>query len=104
MGLFGSENSRNIKRLKKIADKVVALEDEFKKKTDDQLRETTKELQERLKSILPKQLQVTLDTLSMNAKTDITAAIKIYAGRNALVNLQTIVSYAHNAMIDVQNL
>lgn len=32
MGLFGSENSRNIKRLKKIADKVVALEDEFKKK------------------------------------------------------------------------
>ena len=50
MGLFGSENSRNIKRLKKIADKVVALEDEFKKKTDDQLRETTKELQERLKN------------------------------------------------------
>ena len=34
MGLFGSENSRNIKRLKKIADKVVALEDEFKKKTN----------------------------------------------------------------------
>lgn len=50
MGLFGSENSRNIKRLKKIADKVVALEDEFKKKTDDQLRETTKALQERLRN------------------------------------------------------
>lgn len=50
MGLFGSENSRNIKRLKKIADKVVALEDEFKKKTDDELRETTKALQERLKN------------------------------------------------------
>ena len=30
MGLFGNENKSQVKKLKKIADKVVALEDKYK--------------------------------------------------------------------------
>ncbi len=48
MGLFASENTRNVNRLKKIANKVIALEDEFKKKTDDELRLVTEDLKKRL--------------------------------------------------------
>ncbi len=56
MGLF---KNRNLKKLIQIANKVVALEDEFKNKTNEQLREKTKELQQRarngenLNSLLP---------------------------------------------------
>lgn len=61
MGIFSflSENNRNIKRLSKIADKVVMLEDEYKKKTDEELKDKTLELKKRveegesLDSILP---------------------------------------------------
>ena len=51
--------SRQVKKLIKIANKVVALEEEFKQKTNDQLREKTKELQtraqngENLNNLLP---------------------------------------------------
>ncbi|MGN0748740.1 MAG: preprotein translocase subunit SecA [Christensenellales bacterium] len=56
MGLF---KNRNLKKLIQIANKVVDLEDEYKKKTNEQLREKTRELQERarngenLNSLLP---------------------------------------------------
>ena len=48
--IFGNDNTRSIKKLKKIADKVIALEDEFSKKTDDELRAKTEELKERVKN------------------------------------------------------
>ncbi len=48
--IFGNDNTRSIKKLKKIADKVVALEEEFSKKTDDELRAKTEELKERVKN------------------------------------------------------
>ena len=57
--IFGSDNSRSLKKLRKIADKVMALEDEFSKKTDDELRAKTQELKQRvqngesLTSVLP---------------------------------------------------
>lgn len=57
--IFGSENKRNVKKLKKIADKVIALEDIYKTKTDEELKQTTQTLKDRLKngetinSILP---------------------------------------------------
>jgi len=41
MGLFSSDNSRHLKKLRKIADKVIALEDTFKQKSDDELRACT---------------------------------------------------------------
>ena len=56
MSLF---KNRNLKKLIQIANKVVDLEDEYKKKTNEQLREKTRELQERarngenLNSLLP---------------------------------------------------
>ena len=61
MGLFSflSENNRNIKQLSKIANQVVILEEEYKKKTNEELKNKTVELQERIKngekidSILP---------------------------------------------------
>ena len=58
--IFGSDNSRNVKKLRKIADKVIALEEEYKQKTNEELRAKTEELKERvqvkkesLNSILP---------------------------------------------------
>ena len=50
MGIFGSDNSRNVKKLKKIADKVIALEEEFKNKTNEELKAKTEELKERVKN------------------------------------------------------
>ena len=38
--IFGSDKSRNVKKLRKIADKVIALEEEYKQKTNEELRAT----------------------------------------------------------------
>ena len=58
--IFGSDNSRNLKKLKKIADKVVELEEEYKNKTNEELKAKTEELKDRvqnkgesLNSVLP---------------------------------------------------
>ena len=54
MGLFSkifkSDNARNLARLEKIATKVEALEETYKNKTDEELRNTTVELKKRLKN------------------------------------------------------
>lgn len=42
--------NRNVKKLVKIANKVIELEEEFKNKTNEELREKTKELQERARN------------------------------------------------------
>ena len=58
--IFGSDNSRNLKKLRKIADKVVELEEEYKNKTNEELKAKTEELKDRvqnkgesLNSVLP---------------------------------------------------
>ncbi|MDR1906538.1 MAG: preprotein translocase subunit SecA, partial [Clostridiales bacterium] len=48
--LFPSENDRNVKKLRKIADTVEVLQDDFKKMTDDELVGMTDKLKERLKN------------------------------------------------------
>ena len=48
--VFKSDNARNIAKLEKIAAKVEALEETYKGKTDDELRNTTEVLRERLKN------------------------------------------------------
>lgn len=60
MGLFGNENKAQVKKLKKIADKVVALEEKYKSYTDEQLKACTEEFKKRvqqdgedLMSVLP---------------------------------------------------
>ena len=50
MGLFGNENKSQIKKLKKIADKVVALEDKYKAYTNEQLQACTDEFKNRYKT------------------------------------------------------
>ena len=50
MGLFGSENKSQIKKLKKIADKVVSLEDKYRTFSDEELRNCTVEFKERYKN------------------------------------------------------
>lgn len=46
--LFASDNSRNIKKLKLIADKVIALESKYENMTDEELKSTTGVLKDRL--------------------------------------------------------
>lgn len=64
MGLFGNENKSQVKKLKKIADKVVALEEKYKSYSDEQLKNCTVEFKERIKngedlmSILPEAFAV----------------------------------------------
>jgi len=50
MGLFSSDNSRHLKKLRRIADKVEALEGVYKQKNDNELRACTAEFKERLKN------------------------------------------------------
>ncbi len=50
MGLFSSDNTRNLKKLNKIAAKVEALEDKYAKLSDEELRAQTDILRERLKN------------------------------------------------------
>lgn len=49
MGLFTSENKTQIKKLKKIADKVLELEEKYKSFSNDQLRACTDEFKNRIK-------------------------------------------------------
>ena len=46
--LFASDNTRNVKKLKVIADKVIALDEKYASYTDEELRNSTKVLKERL--------------------------------------------------------
>ncbi len=50
MGLFGNENKSQVKKLKKIADKVMALEDRYSSYTNEQLRACTDEFRNRYKA------------------------------------------------------
>lgn len=47
MGLFGNENKSQVKKLKKIADKVIALEEKYKGFSDEQLKNCTEEFKKR---------------------------------------------------------
>ena len=46
--IFGSENDRNLKKIYKIADSVQALEEEYKQKSDEQLKAKTDEFKKLL--------------------------------------------------------
>ena len=46
--LFASDNTRNVKKLKVIADKVIALDEKYASYTDEELRNSTNVLKERL--------------------------------------------------------
>ncbi|MBE7073623.1 MAG: preprotein translocase subunit SecA [Clostridiales bacterium] len=50
MGLFGNQNKAQVKKLRKIADEVVALEEKYKDFTNEQLRACTDEFKDRLKA------------------------------------------------------
>ncbi len=50
MGLFGNENKSQVKKLKKIADKVVALEDGYRAFSDEELKNCTEDFKERYKN------------------------------------------------------
>ena len=50
MGLFGNENKSQVKKLSKIADKIVALEDKYKAFSNEQLRACTDEFRDRYKA------------------------------------------------------
>ena len=46
--IFGSDNSRNVKKLTALANKVIELEGKYEQMTDDELKNTTNVLKERL--------------------------------------------------------
>ena len=46
--IFASDNTRNVKKLKVIANKVMALDEEYSKLSDDELKQKTIEFKERL--------------------------------------------------------
>jgi len=50
MGLFGNENKSQVKKLKKIADKVIELEERYKDFSDEQLKACTQEFKDRVKN------------------------------------------------------
>ncbi len=64
MGLFGNENKSQVRKLRKIADKVVALEEKYKAFTDQQLQDCTADFKaryqqgEKLDELLPEAFAV----------------------------------------------
>ena len=48
MGLFASDNTMHVRRLKKIADRIELLSETYKQMTDDQLRDCTVDFKKRL--------------------------------------------------------
>ena len=50
MGLFGNQNKAQVKKLKKIAESVIALEEKYKDYSNDQLRACTDEFKNRYKA------------------------------------------------------
>ena len=50
MGLFGNQNRAQVKKLKKIADSVIALEDKYKNYSNEELRACTEEFKNRYKT------------------------------------------------------
>ena len=94
MGLFGSENAGQVKKLKKIADKVVALEDKFAVYSNDQLKACTDEFKNRYKtgeslnSLLPEAFAVVREaaTRVLNMRhyyVQILGGIALHQGRIA---------------------
>ncbi|MCR4600145.1 MAG: preprotein translocase subunit SecA [Clostridia bacterium] len=93
--VFGDLNKKEVKKLDKIADQVLALEDEMRGLSDDQLREKTKEFQDRcqnkgesLDSILPEAFAVCREAsdrvLGMrHFKVQIIGGIALHQGRIA---------------------
>ncbi len=94
MGLFGNENKSQVKKLKKIADKVVALEEKFKSYTDEQLRACTEDFKKRyqnkesLNDLLPEAFAVVREAADRVLKmrhfyVQILGGIAIHQGRIA---------------------
>ena len=46
--IFGDLNEKEVKKVSKIADKVMSYDEEFQKLTDGQLREKTEEFKKRI--------------------------------------------------------
>ncbi len=94
MGLFGSDNASQVKKLKKIADKVIALEDRFAGYSNEQLRACTDEFKNRYKtgeslnSLLPEAFAVVREasTRVLNMRhyyVQILGGIALHQGRIA---------------------
>jgi len=94
MGLFSSDNYRNVAKLKKVADKVFLHEDEYKQKTDAELRGMTDVFKkriadgEKLESVLPEAYAAAREAayrvLGQYAYyTQIVGAIALHQGRIA---------------------
>lgn len=94
MGLFGNENKAQVKKLRKIADKVVALEEKYKDYTDQQLKDCTTDFKKRLEdgetlnNILPEAFAVVREAADRVLKmrhfyVQILGGIALHQGRIA---------------------
>ncbi len=94
MGLFGNENNSQVRKLKKIADKVILLEDKFKEYSNEQLKACTDEFRDRYKAgaslndLLPEAFAVIREASSrvLNMRhfySQIIGGIAIHQGRIA---------------------
>ena len=93
--VFGDLNKKEVKKLEKIADKVMALDEEMQKLTDDELRAKTEEFTDRcqnkgesLDSLLPEAFAVCREgasrTLGMkHFKVQVIGGIALHQGRIA---------------------
>lgn len=93
--VFGDLNKKEVKKLEKIADKVMALDEEMQKLSDDELRAKTREFQDRcqnkgesLDSLLPEAFAVCREgasrTLGMkHFKVQVIGGIALHQGRIA---------------------
>ncbi len=97
MGLFGNENKSQVRKLKKIADKVVALEEKYKAYSDEELRACTQDFKDRyakgetLMALLPEAYAVCREASDRVLKmrhfyVQILGGIALHQGRIAEMN------------------
>ena len=94
MGLFGNENKSQVKKLRKIADKVIELEEKYKSYSDSELQNCTEDFKKRysegvsLMDLLPEAFAVMREASSrvLNMRhfyTQILGGIALHQGRIA---------------------
>ena len=81
--IFKSENSRNVSKLDKIAYKVEALEEEYKKLTDEQLRAKTEEFKTRMGEEFEFMVTPLVFDLELNIDSKDFEIVKIYGSDTA---------------------
>src|ERR1051326_9472275 len=83
--IFGTKNQREVRRLQPIVERINAIEAEYKKLNDDQLRARTAEWKQRLAGKSPEEQKLILSEILPDAFAAVKNACRRLCGREIIV-------------------